>query len=250
MSFFKGKSKNESELLTAEEEEILERRKKELKNSLKKGLEGEQKDILSKFRTIKENAIKKTGRNVNYNFLVKKNRDEFLSLLDDMYSYVKNSEKKYNNNNEFVTGINTAVDWFTGTKFENEVKKPIEEYINFVVKEHTRIQGISKDNLKDQINSAVKLVKSMITNMGVVQNKVKKYIQYRYGKNNKSLKTENQINIQEYEKAFLKVLFSIAGIRSEGTDLNSSLDKGIFERLVHNTIIAIRNEFGVHSKSY
>lgn len=90
----------------------------------------------------------------------------------------------------------------------------------------------------------------MITNMGVVQNKVKKYIQYRYGKDNKGLKAENQINIQEYEKAFLKILFSIAGVRSAGADLSTNLGSGIFERLVTNTIRAIKEEYGVASKIY
>ena len=86
--------------------------------------------------------------------------------------------------------------------------------------------------------------------MGVVQNRVKKYIQYRYGKNNKDLKTENQINIQEYEKVFLKILFSIAGVRSAGADLSTNLSSGIFERLVTNTIRTIKEEYGVASKMY
>ncbi len=244
------KSKNESELLTTEEEEILERRKKELKNSLG-SLEGEQENILKKFKAIKEKALSKSGkRNINYNFLVEKDRNEFLSLLDDMYSYVKNSEKNYKNSSEFITGVNTVVDWFTGTKFEKEVKRPIEDYINSIVKEYAKIEGISKDNEAERKNCAAKLVKLMITNMGVVQNKVKKYIQYRYGKDNKGLKAENQINIQEYEKAFLKILFSIAGVRSAGADLSTNLGSGIFERLVTNTIRAIKEEYGVASKIY
>lgn len=249
MGFFK--SKNESELLTTEEEEILEKRKKELKNSLEKGLEGEQKEILNKFKTIKRKALSQSGkRNINYNFLVEKDRNEFLSLLDDMYSYVKNSEKEYKNSSQFITGVNTVVDWFTGTKFENEVKKPIEDYINSIVKEYAKIEGVSKDNNAERKNRAAKLIKLMITNMGVVQNRVKKYIQYRYGKNNKDLKTENQINIQEYEKVFLKILFSIAGVRSAGADLSTNLSSGIFERLVTNTIRTIKEEYGVASKMY
>ena len=247
MGFFK--SKNESELLTTEEEEILEKRKKELKSSLK-SLGGEQEEILNKFKAIKRKALSKTGRNINYNFLVEKDRNEFLSLLDDMYSYVKNSEKEYKNSSQFITGVNTVVDWFTGTKFENEVKKPIEDYINSIVKEYAKIEGVSKDNNAERKNRAAKLIKLMITNMGVVQNRVKKYIQYRYGKNNKDLKTENQINIQEYEKVFLKILFSIAGVRSAGADLSTNLSSGIFERLVTNTIRTIKEEYGVASKMY
>ena len=243
MGFFK------SESLTIEEEEILEKRKKELKSSLK-SLGGEQEEILNKFKAIKRKALSKTGRNINYNVLVEKDRNEFLSLLDDMYSYVKNSEKKYKNSSQFITGVNTVVDWFTGTKFENEVKKPIEDYINSVVKEHVKIEGISKDNKVERTNRAAKLTKLMITDMGVVQNKVKKYIQYRYGKNNKDLKAENQINIQEYEKVFLKILFSIAGVRSAGANLSTNLDTGIFERLVTNTIRYIKKEYGVASKMY
>lgn len=243
MGFFK------SESLTIEEEEILEKRKKELKSSLK-SLGGEQEEILNKFKAIKRKALSKTGRNINYNFLVEKDRNEFLSLLDDMYLYVKNSEKKYKNSSQFITGVNTVVDWFTGTKFENEVKKPIEDYINSVVKEHVKIEGISKDNKAERTNRAAKLTKLMITDMGVVQNKVKKYIQYRYGKNNKDLKAENQINIQEYEKVFLKILFSIAGVRSAGANLSTNLDTGIFERLVTNTIRYIKKEYGVASKMY
>lgn len=243
MGFFK------SESLTIEEEEILEKRKKELKSNLK-SLGGEQEEILNKFKAIKRKALSKTGRNINYNFLVEKDRNEFLSLLDDMYSYVKNSEKKYKNSSQFITGVNTVVDWFTGTKFENEVKKPIEDYIDSVVKEHVKIEGISKDNKVERTNRAAKLTKLMITDMGVVQNKVKKYIQYRYGKNNKDLKAENQINIQEYEKVFLKILFSIAGVRSAGANLSTNLDTGIFERLVTNTIRYIKKEYGVASKMY
>lgn len=241
MSFFNN--------VSMEDEEILEKRKSELKASLK-GLEGEQKDILDKFKAIKNQAISKTtGRNINYNFLVEKDRKEFLGLLDAMYSYVKKSEDELKDSGKFFLCLNKAKDWLAGTRFKSEVREPIEEYITFVVNEYKRIGGISKDNQKARINSAVKLVKSMYVNMAVVQNSVKKYIKYRYAKNNDS-KTENQIDIKEYEMVFLKILFSIAGIRSEGTDLNTSLDKGIFERLVTNTITTIRREFGVNSKSY
>lgn len=234
--------------VTVENEEILEKRKSELKASLK-GLEGEQKDILNKFKAIKSKA-KPSDRNINYNFLVKDDREEFLDLLDTMYSYVKRSEENFKKNSGLISGITKAIDWLTGTKFQNEVKKPIKEYINFVVTEYGKIREMGKDKQIAQTNSAAKLVKLMYVNMGVVQNNVKKYIQYRYAKNNSGFKTENQINIQDYEYAFLKILFSIAGIRSENTDLNNSKDKGIFERLVTNTIRTIEMEYHLMSKSY
>ena len=48
----------------------------------------------------------------------------------------------------------------------------------------------------------------------------------------------------------MKILFSIAGVRSAGANLSTNLDTGIFERLVTNTIRYIKKEYGVASKMY
>lgn len=229
--------KDENEALDYDEELALRQRKTELAEQLRdrKQIQKDQKPIFDKFKTIKSKI-----NDTSYNLLKGSGRKDFLELINEMYKYVKKQEGKKRG---LLSKVGHKIgDKLKNTTFVDYVQTPIIDFTNGLDKYFNSIVRL-EDGSEDQKNFTLECMKWAQAQSKIVQLSVKKYIQYRYKKDNPGKEAvEDMKNIQDYEEVFLKVLFSIAGVRSISNKRLPS-HPGIFDRFVFNTVKHLKGTY-------